>query len=454
MLTQTDRNPASLLPPSFLKHSGTAPAALVAEMKDAIEATAHDLAEWKTKAETLKSAKAEREANKKKSAAERDKAFQLVTALKARDGEFEQAVSEAQNPDQGQLARDLRLNYQWQVRVESLRLQVLESQIALEAKLADCREVEAHVCLAHIRLDERALEQMRMRYSTETEKQEGDLARAAAAEKSKAGWSADPIERFRARRTAELLELEAQVLKFEQSLTASPAPSLEEQQELADRADKDFARIKALLDDGRVSRLDAIRLNNEFRLIGPEREKLVRNEMAIVETRLQFFEDALTNVEIELLQNSLHSRYEHEFLQERVSLDRGAEGEKLLAELEQKHREILVRRRLVLEKLSEKASRTLQQIARRLSTLDQEYGFIRTQIFWLRDQDPIAPGTFWQGAREVNYLFKALFRLAEETTTATLWGRPSAEFMATSLAVLALPVLLLKLRRTLGGMIQ
>ena len=95
-----------------------------------------------------------------------------------------------------------------------------------------------------------------------------------------------------------------------------------------------------------------------------------------------------------------------------------------------------------------------KQIARRLSILDQEYGFIRTQIFWVRDQDPLAFGTFWQGAREVNILLKAVLRLAQETTKPNLWGRPSAEFMAMSLAVLLLPVPVMKLRRTLGGMIE
>ncbi len=280
------------------------------------------------------------------------------------------------------------------------------------------------------------------------------MNRAAANEKNKAQSSDDPLERFRARRTAELLELEALVLKNEQALATNPPPSFEEQQTLADHADKDFAQIRELLDDGQVSRLDAIRLNNEFRRIAPERERLVRDEMAAVEAQLQFFEDALTNVEIELFQDSLHDRLEHELLKERVSPERWAAGESLLLELERKHREILVRRQKALEKLAERASNTLQQIARRLSILDQEYGFIRTQIFWVRDQDPIAFGTFWQGAREFNFLLKALLRLAQETTKPSLWTRPSAEFMVTALAVLVLPAALVKLRRGLGALVR
>ncbi len=100
--------------------------------------------------------------------------------------------------------------------------------------------------------------------------------------------------RFRARRTADLLALESHVIRSEQDLVISPPPSYEDQKTLADHADFDFANIKELLDDGKVSRLDAIRLNNEFRRIGPERDRLLKNEMATVESQLQFYENALT----------------------------------------------------------------------------------------------------------------------------------------------------------------
>ena len=208
-LAQSSTNPESLLPGSFLKQRGAAPAVVVAEMKDAIDAATHDLGEWKTRAEALKSAKAEREANKKKFAVDRDRDFQVVTASKSQTLEFEAAVIDAQNAEKAQLARERLQNHQWQVRVETLRLQVIEAQIALEAKLADVRELEAHVCYAHIHLAERELAQMRARYKAESERQESDLARKAANEKNKAQWLDDPLERFRARRTAELLELEA-----------------------------------------------------------------------------------------------------------------------------------------------------------------------------------------------------------------------------------------------------
>jgi hypothetical protein len=286
------------------------------------------------------------------------------------------------------------------------------------------------------------------------ETHERDLKRAAEDEESKARASGDPLERFRGRRAAELLVLELQVVKSEQALATDPSPSYEEQEDLADRAERDFARIKELLDDGRVSRLDAIRLNNEFRRIGPERDRLLRNEMATVEGQLQFFENSLTNVEIELVQNSLHDRFEHDLLRERVSSSRWDEGEALLTEIEKKHRALLVRRRLALEKLCDRASHTLQQVVRRLGIIDEEYGFIRTHIFWVRDQDAIGLSTLTQGAREFDHVVKGLLWLVKEMTKPNLWGQPSAEFLVTALAVLSLPFAILRLRRVLWERIQ
>ena len=84
MLAQSGTNPETLLPPSFRQQSGVAARTFVAEYKDAIDAATHELGEWKTRAEGLKSATAERESTKKKNAADRDKCFQTVTSLKAR----------------------------------------------------------------------------------------------------------------------------------------------------------------------------------------------------------------------------------------------------------------------------------------------------------------------------------------------------------------------------------
>ena len=111
---------------------------------------------------------------------------------------------------------------------------------------------------------------MQRRYREAAEAQENALKQAAARQENMARQSDDPLEQYRARRRADLLELEARVIKNEQALAAGTSPELEEQRNLADRAEADFAEIQHLLDDGNVSRLDALRLNNDFRRIGPE----------------------------------------------------------------------------------------------------------------------------------------------------------------------------------------
>jgi len=454
IIAQAAKAPETLLPACFGRSSNQGSIVLSTEMKDALEATTNEWKKWKLKIDSVRGLIANWEGLQNARRAQRDKLFQRVTSLKAKTEEFKEAVTNAQTAHGRQLAQERLVNFEWEARVESLRLQVIEAEIGLEVKLADVRELTLHVCHAHIKIAERALEQMRARYRVVAEDQDRDLKQAAAKEESKARLSEDPLERFRARHTAELLVLEAQVLKSEQAVATSPSPSPDEQRSLADHALRDFEQIKGLLDDGRVSRLDAIRLNNDFRRIGPERDRLLRNEMATVEAQLQFFEDALTDVELELIQDSLHDRFEHDLMRERVPPSRRSEGESLSSELERKHRALLVRRRVALEKLSDRASHTLHEVMRRLGILDEEYGFIRTHIFWVRDQDPIGLSTLAQGAREVNYLLNGLLRLAQETVNANLWCRPSAEFLVTALAVIALPMMLLRLRRALWSLIQ
>jgi len=454
ILSQARAAPEALLPPLFGGSPAAATSVLASEMKDAIEATSNELKDWKTKLEILRSEIARWNSLQNARRAQRDRLFQQVTTLTAKSAEYEAAVSDAQTAAARQLAHERLVNFQWQAQVEALRLKVIEAQLILEGKLALIRELNVQVYRAHVQIAEKTLEPMHARYRVVAEAQERDLKRAKAREEQNARMSSDPLERFRARWTAELLGLEEQVIKSEQALAIVPAPSYEEQKTLADHAEIDFARITELLDDGDVSRLDAIRLNNEFRLIGPERDRLLKNEMATVEAQVQYYENALTSVELELLQDSLHDRFEHDLLRERLSSSRWADGEALASELERKHRALLVRRRTALEKLSVRASHTLHQVMRRLGILDQEYGFIRTNIFWVRDQDSIGLLTLTQGAREFKNLVRGVVRLAQETVKPNLWGQPSAEFMVTALAVLALPFALPRLRRVLRVLVE
>jgi potassium efflux system protein len=453
ILERAAARPETLLPPAFRSPAAGGSSSLDGEMKDALEATTNDLKEWKSKLETLRTEVVNWENRQDARRVERDKLFQRVAALKVRGVEREAGVG-VPTTRARRLAQERLINWEWEARVEALRLQVIEAQIALETKLKGGRELSIQVCKARIHVLDRTLELMQQRYRAAAEIRERDLQAKAAREADTARRSADPLERFRARREAELAELEVQVVKYEQILATSPSPSLFEQRSLADHAQADLARVKELLDDGRVSRLDAVRLNNEFRRIGPERDRLLHNEMAIVEGRMQYYEDALTKVEIDLLQDSLRDRFEQDLLQERLPPARAAEGAALLAALVQKQRTMLVRRRAALERLTDCTAQTLQEVTRRLGILDEEYGFIRTNLFWVRDQEPIGLGTLSQAIREVQQLAKTLLRLAQETAKPGHRDPPTAEFLVAALLALGLPVGLVRLRRSLRVLID
>jgi potassium efflux system protein len=443
--TTSFKVPESLLPASFRHSSGS----ITQEMKDDLEATTNELKEDKAKLETLADELGKWDGLQKSRRAERDKAFQRVANMKTKAGERKSGGAESQSPEARVLAQQRSVNLEWEAKLEALRLKLIEAQLALDAKRIHVTRTSKEILQLRVLLAEKALKQMREMYRVMAENRERNLQQAAVKEEKKARATQDPLESLRARRTAELLSLEVLVVKNEQALATNPSPSLLEQRGLADRAEAEFAEIKKLLDDGRVSRLDAIRLTNDFRRIGVERERLLRNEMATVEAHVRYYEDALTSVELSLLQDSQRDRFELDLLRERLRPSRWGEAEALLTELEQKQRALLGRRRDALEKLSERAGLTLQQVTRRLSTLDEEYGFIRTHIFWVRDQDAIGLATLELSGREFKHFIKGLLRLAQETINLDGWGKPSGEFLAACVALLALPFGLVRLRHGL-----
>src|SRR5262249_14603250 len=162
-------------------------------------------------------------------------------------------VAAAKTPDEQTLASERLINFQWEARVDWEQLRAKEARIALETKLADLVALNQDMLDAHVRLAGKALDEMQKRYGKLTARQELEWKREAAAEKKKAAKADDPLERYRARNQAELLELKAAVLKNENALATSPNPSLEEQSSLADHAERELASLKHLLDDGRVS---------------------------------------------------------------------------------------------------------------------------------------------------------------------------------------------------------
>ncbi len=89
------------------------------------------------------------------------------------------------------------------------------------------------------------------------------------------------------------------------------------------------------------------------------------------------------------------------------------------------------------------------QVTRRLHLLEEEYGFIRTHIFWVRDQEPLGLATVQQLGRELKRLVKGALTLAEETSDRKSWRHPSSEFLMAAAAAVILPFGLFRLRRML-----
>lgn len=419
-------------------------------MKEAIEGAKNEVRDIQekldaTSADAAKDGKAALAAQR----ADRDKIAQRIAALKAR-AEAAGSAPPPKTPADRKLADDRAVNLRVETTVETLRLQLVEMKIARAGKLAEASEANRRNWIARVKFGRKLLDLMRERHAQLAAADERELKRKADAEEANAKAARDPVERFRAARLAELLELEARAVTMERELASTPSPSLEEQRGLANRAAKELADIKELFNgEGRLSRLDAIRLNVDYRRIGPERDRIRREDLAKVEKRLNDYASALTNVELELIEDSMVDQVGLDNLLDKLPPERHDEAEAMAAELEAKHREILTRQRDALKGLSDQSFETLEQIRRRLDILDDQYSYIRTQIFWIRDQEPIGSATLQRGTAEFRRLVKTSIGLASETANPKSWRSRSPAFLALGFLCLVFPLGVLRLRGAL-----
>jgi potassium efflux system protein len=439
-LDQTVKEPDALLPASFRNLPAVIPEPVRAEMKEAIDAAQAELKDWSARLEQFRSDASRKASGPTAEArARRDKTHQNLAGLKARNLEREAALAEAKTPESRQLAREKISNGQWETRVEAEWLRGQEAALALEARRSELAGLNLQLLEAHIQLARRTLDRMRERYRAISERQERDLRRAAVTEQTRAERADDPLERYRAKRAAETLELEARVLTSENALTTNPPPSLDEQRALADRAETDFTNVKHLLDDGKISRLDALRLNNDSRRLGPERARIVRHELAAAADRLTAAENALSAIEMEMIYDSRDDRSELDNLLERLPRALHPKAEMIFEDIERRHVALLSRRREALNKLALRAEATHEQVLRRLRILDDHFGFIRTHMFWVRDADPVGLVTLAQVERELQRVARAVLRIGTEVCDRCAWGRLSAEFLTAALGLIVLP---------------
>jgi hypothetical protein len=224
---------------------------------------------------------------------------------------------------------------------------------------------------------------------------------------------------------------------------------LQELTVLAEATITNFAELRDLLDDGNVSPLDALRLKNDFRRIVPERAQIVQTDLATTTAELTQYENALTDAEIDLVNDTRDDRFDRESLLELLPAKRRAEAKAILDDLETRHKALLNRRRNVLQKLARRAEDAHNQVLRRIQTLDDQYAFIRTHIFWIRDVEPLGSATLLHARDDSIRVARALFALAMETGDRALWGKLSADFILALAALFILPLPLLIGQRAL-----
>ncbi len=445
LLDQANKFPNALLPEAFAPVAAGAtaktPEARLAEMKEAIDAARAELKERATELETLRADGSKAHSGEVASLrGNRDKQHQALSALTAGRPEREAAIAGAGSPEARELARDRFTNYEWELRVESERLAVLEAQITLAAKRAELSSVQTQAKAGRVELERHLLDLMEKRYAWQSETRQDDLKRAVAKEETKAANTDDILERYRAKRSADLLELEAEAVAYEKAVaTTTPGLSVAEQTALADGAGNNFEQLKKLLTDGVVSPLDVLRLKNEFRRIGPLRAAIVRGELAAVKGTLTTYENALADAEIDLINDARDDRYDRDALLDKLPERRRHEADLMLNEMEVRHRNLLNRCRDVLQNLAQRAEDTQSQILRRIKILDEQYAFIRTHIFWVRDAEPVGPATLAHARDEAVRAVRALGKLIAETWDRTLWGRISPDFILALVGLLALP---------------
>lgn len=436
----------SLLPPVFTQ-DGELDDAERERMKEAIEGVKADIREFQDR---LDATSAEAAKDVRSSLAtlrgDRDKIAQRIAALKAKTEAAATAASPKTSSDR-KLADERATNLRVETTVETLRLQVVEMRLARAGKIAEAAELNRRNWIERVKFGRKMLERMQQRHQTLTEADERELKRKADVAEASAKLARDPVERFRAGRLAQLLELEARAVNMERELASSPSPSPEEQRGWANRAAKEFADIKELFNgESRLSRLDAIRLNVDYRRIGPERDRIRREELAQVEKQLGDHADTLAAVELELIEDSVADQVELDNLLDRIPFERHDEAQRVAEELETRHRELLTRQRDALKKLCDRDVETLDQIQRRLNILNDQYSYIRTQIFWIRDQEPIGATTFHRGAIEFRRFIKTSIGLARETANVPSWKPLSPEFIALAFLCLVFPLGVLRVR--------
>jgi potassium efflux system protein len=452
--TQLERaksDPDALLPDLFRPPTTRVSDVVLTEMKDAI---ALQLESWNDLKARISGARVN--AGEKASsgppaelAARRDDHRKTLATLASRTSEAEAALAAATTTEGRELAQQRLLVLELEGRIATERIQEVDAKIARARLEASHFEPRQKSLAAQCELAKQTLDLMRARYRLLAERQQHDLERAAATEQSRAFRISDPIGRYRARKAAQFLDLQALVLKDEQELASPPSPSPQEQAELLHRAREDFDRQKEILEKGRSTTLIATRLTNGYRRLASERLSIVNRELAQASALVNKYENVLTEVELDLINETRDDQIELEGILVQLPKARHAEMLAVFETTDQKHRTLLEARRRALETLMARAVNTREKVLERIKLLDEQRGFIRTHIFWVRDSPPLGVQTALQLPREALSLGRALLLLAAHLRPDAPRARIAPEYILAVLGVVALPWVAYRARKAL-----
>ena len=228
-------------------------------------------------------------------------------------------MTDAQTAADRRLAHERLVNFEWELRVESLRLRVIEAQLALEAKLSEVRELQADVYRAHLQIATQTLEPMQTRYRVVAEDQERDLTRAKANEENKARSSDDPLERFP--RPAHRRAAGARGTGHQERAGPGDQPAVRRTKSKRPwrTAPTSTSPIsKNCSKTARSAGSTRFASTTSFAASARNATDCSRTRWPRSKRSFSFTRIRSPTVELELLQDSLHDRFEHDLLRERL----------------------------------------------------------------------------------------------------------------------------------------
>ncbi len=384
---------------------------------------------------------------------ERDRAHARKSTLPTLRASLEAAHAAAATEEARKLAREKLANFRWMAVLGEERLAHAEAKLALETRRAEAIDLDIKVHELIVRNVQDFMAALSRRYAAVAERRKAALKTEAVREQARAAASDDPVVKFTARRSSEIHEMEAQLVEYDKLVSSTPSLSLEEQKGLADHAAADLEDLKQVVKENRVGGLVALRLNNDFRLLSRERASIQRNELAQASAHHAHYENALTEVELSFINDARDDAFERDAFIEMLPADRRAAAGAAIDGLDARHKELLGKKKAVLEKLLDRAEKTHAAVERRLRILDEQYAFIRTHIFWVRDSEPLGAATLVQARRDLAKVAAAAARLGAEPLDRRLWTPASAEFGLMLLGLVILPPVIIYARHRLKATI-